>query len=145
MDKMLILECNQPTYFDVDDTLVKWNRAKASDPNAIAIQCPTSRQSRVLDENGIETDGLVKEEGSWVEYLAPHKVHIEHLKLHKLRGHTVIVWSAGGWEWAEAVVKALKLEKYVDLVIEKPVWFYDDLTPNEFMGKRYFMEDKEDV
>lgn len=145
---MKVLPCKQPTYFDVDDTLVMWNRPAADDPDAIEITCPTSRTERFLlemtDDGNLEPDTPTEtvSVGTWTERLKPHKKHIEQLKLHKLRGHTVIVWSAGGWEWAEAVVRALKLEQYVDLVIEKPMWFYDDLMPNEFMGKRYYMKDE---
>jgi phosphoserine phosphatase len=145
---MKVLPCKQPTYFDVDDTLVMWSRPAADDPDAIEIACPTSRTERFLlemtDDGTLEPDTPTEtvSVGSWTERLKPHKKHIEQLKLHKLRGHTIIVWSAGGWEWAEAVVRALKLEQYVDLVIEKPMWFYDDLMPNEFMGKRYYMKDE---
>lgn len=142
---MKVLECNQPTFFDVDDTLVKWDRAQYSDIDklhAVAITCPTSRQSKIIEQETGEEAKLENAKGTWTEYLIPHRKHIEQLKLHKLRGHTIIVWSAGGWEWAEAVVRALKLEQYVDLVIEKPMWYYDDLTANEFMGKRIYCKDE---
>jgi phosphoserine phosphatase len=66
--------------------------------------------------------------------------HIEDIKRHKARGHLVCVWSAGGSEWAEAAVKALKLEKYVDLVIAKPTWVIDDLEPNQFLKRVPFKE-----
>lgn len=145
---MKVLPCSQTTFFDVDDTLIMWNRPSVDDPNAIEITCPTSRALRAiqdLNEDGSLTpDADVEpiEVGTWVERVTPHKKHIEQLKLHKLRGHTIVVWSAGGWEWAEAAVRALKLEKYVDLVIEKPTWYYDDLQPHEFMGKRYYLKDE---
>jgi phosphoserine phosphatase len=142
---MLTLKCNQPTYFDVDDTLVKWNMGRAGDPGVIAITCPASRTKRTYDEIGaaegaselVETECSV---GEWTEYLVPHKKHIDQLKMHKARGHTIIVWSAGGWEWADAVVKALGLTQYVDLCIEKPMWAYDDLQPNEFIKTSYYKD-----
>lgn len=145
---MKVLPCFQPTFFDVDETLVMWSRPAFDDPDAIEIICPASRCVRALME--LSDDGSLNPEtpteivsvGTWTERVKPHKKHIEQLKLHKLRGHTVIVWSAGGWEWAEAAVRALKLEKYVDLVIEKPRWAYDDLPPNEYMPKSQWMKDE---
>jgi hypothetical protein len=41
-------------------------------------------------------------------------------------GTTIFVWSLGGAEWAEKVVRALKLQDYVDFCISKPTWFLDD-------------------
>jgi predicted HAD superfamily phosphohydrolase YqeG len=72
----------------------------------------------------------------WNETHASYKANETHIKLikeHKLRGHTIVVWSAGGCEWAERIVIELGLEEYVDLVICKPSWFCDDLTSAEFL------------
>jgi len=145
---MFVLKCNQPVYFDVDDTLVMWNPPNPNDPDVIEIVCPTSRTKRIIQELDAETGDLKDlppdefvEVGSWTERLKPHKKHIEAMKLHKLRGHTVIVWSAGGWEWAEAAIRALNLEKYVDLVLEKPMWCYDDLPPSEFIPKVQYIKE----
>ena len=133
---MIVLRCNQPTFFDVDDTLVKWGSCPPEEIfTAIPITCPVGK---VYDEDGNETESL-----KWTEYLRPHKKHIEQLKQHKLRGHTIIVWSQGGWEWANAVVKALELEKYVDLVMEKPCWIYDDIPASEFMPKNQWYKDED--
>ena len=146
---MKVLPCNQPTFFDCDETLIMWNRHAHDDPDAIEIACPVSRTKRGLLE--LTEDGILKPEtppseiivvGSWTERVKPHKKHVEQLKLHSMRGHTIIVWSAGGWEWAEAVVRALKLEQYVNLVIEKPMWVYDDLPSTEFMPKSIWMKDE---
>lgn len=101
----------EPIVFcDVDDTLVSWKCYPKISKNSIAFNDPS---------------GTV--------YLNAINEHIEALKLHKLRGHTVIVWSAGGADWAEEVVKKLGLEPYVDAVMSKPDWFYDDLPAAEFM------------
>jgi hypothetical protein len=62
-----------------------------------------------------------------------HHVHVEKLKQFAARGHFIVVWSAGGYEWAANVVKLLGLEETVDLVIAKPRWFFDDLRAEEFM------------
>lgn len=99
-------------YFDVDDTLVSWKCYPKISKNSIEFIDPLSQGSIYLN--------VINE-------------HVEALKLHKLRGHTVIVWSAGGADWAEEVVKKLCLSKYVDACMSKPNWFYDDLTASEFL------------
>jgi hypothetical protein len=131
---MIVVPCKQTTYYDVDDTLVMWNAsAEELESRGVDFTCPGSFTF---------IDGEMRESPPWSARLLPHRKHIEQLKKHKMRGHTNIVWSAGGYDWAAAVVKALGLEDYVDLVISKPTWFYDDLTPEEFMGKRYYMKDE---
>ena len=66
--------------------------------------------------------------------LEPNWEIIKHLKETSLNGGTVIVWSAGGWDWALEVVKVLELEHYVDAVLTKPHRYVDDLHCDEFMG-----------
>lgn len=61
-----------------------------------------------------------------------HSQHIMDLKASKTRGHFVIVWSQGGYEWANKIVQELGLEKYVDLVMCKPKWMCDDVMPNDW-------------
>jgi hypothetical protein len=116
---MNIIRCNQPTFFDVDDTIIKWGYANVPGPNTVEITC-----------SGI------------TQHLVPHKKHIEQIKAHKARGHTVFVWSKGGDLWAEAVVEALGLRPFVDYVLEKPEWYYDDKEAQEFMGKALYLKDE---
>lgn len=131
---MISIPSDQVVYFDVDDTLVKWDcSAEDIEKEGISIICP---------ESYCIIDGELTRTYSWTQNIVPHKKHVEQLKLHKSRGHTVVVWSMGGWDWAKTVVHALNLEKYVDLVISKPTWTYDDLQPNEFISKPIWMEDK---
>lgn len=115
---MYVLNCNQPTYFDVDGTIVYWGYANVPTENTVPVECK-----------------------GFVQHLIPHKKHIEQIKAHKARGHPIIVWSAGGHLWAESVVKSLKLEEFVYLIIEKPQWAYDDLIPQEYMPKSSFLKD----
>lgn len=117
---MLVLKNDMTAYFDVDDTLVMWG-ASPDDPKAMQI---TSK------------DGLVS---AWV---TPHERHIKKMIEHKVRGQLVVVWSAGGWDWAHETVKKLGLSQYVDLVIAKPQWAWDDLTPNEFIRQRCYINPK---
>jgi phosphoserine phosphatase len=58
----------------------------------------------------------------------------EQLRRHHNRGHTVVVWSAGGAVWATQVVRQYNLEKYVHLIIAKPTWMWDDLPPSRIVA-----------
>lgn len=116
---MYKLNGNLIVYCDVDNTLVLFG-------------LPDDENTIVLFENQIECR------------IRPNKKIIEKLKEHKLRGHTVVVWSQGGVDWAETVVKQLNLQSVVDVVMTKPTWFIDDLSSNEFMGddRRYYYGEK---
>lgn len=121
------IPCNKPTFFDVDDTLFYWS--------------PTAEQ---IARNGLIeikhkfSDGIERTFNA-----VPHKLHLDQLIKHANRGHTIVLWSAGGEEWANAAAIALGLDKIEGMVytIEKPCWAYDDKKPNEFFETK-FMEDK---
>lgn len=110
---MLIPVFKEPiAYFDCDDTLISWSSYPKRGKNSIEFIDPADNRSIYL--NAIEPT-------------------IEALKLHKVRNHTIIVWSAGGALWAKEVVSKLGLEKYVDACMAKPNWIYDDLPAAEFI------------
>lgn len=122
---MIAIQGTDFSYFDVDDTLVSWDMPGYGDGDssrAVAFTDPSSG-------------------ATWL--LTPIEKTIEALKQCKLAGSTIVVWSAGGWDWAQEVVKTLGLEAYVDLVTSKPNRFYDDLPANEILGTRYDLRDKE--
>ena len=103
----------KPTVFiDVDDTLVMWNEKLTGD--TVCISC-----------NG------------HLNHMVINKGNLEELKRHGSRGIDVIVWSKGGVHWAEMVVRALKIEKYVAGIMTKPFCYYDDLK-NPLGSHRYF-------
>jgi hypothetical protein len=68
-----------------------------------------------------------------IESLQVNLEVLDHIRRHKLCGHTVIVWSAGGADWAEKVVKYLEIEDIVDAVMSKPNWYVDDKPASMFM------------
>lgn len=70
-----------------------------------------------------------EDHGGW----SPHEEHIALVKQFHARGQKIVVWSAGGVEWAVKAIEWLKLENYVDLVVSKPAWFIDDLPASEFL------------
>lgn len=69
-----------------------------------------------------------------------HHIHVNKIKEFKARGHNVVVWSAGGSDWAEQVVIALELSAHVDLIIEKPRWYFDDKPVNEWIGSLCYVD-----
>jgi predicted phosphatase len=115
---MNIIDRESTIFIDVDDTLVMWGIKAKKGQKLIQITDPYS--------------------GDQV-YLMPHAGHIKVLKDRKARGSCIIVWSAGGYKWAEKVVKALNLEAYVDFVMTKPHMYIDDKAASEFMQERLYI------
>lgn len=111
---MKITENDNVVCFDVDDTLVMWS-------------WPEKFNDDVITFNNFGHD----------VQLVPHKKHIELMKQFKARGHYVIVWSQGGYEWAKAVCETLQIERFVDEVKTKPKWIVDDLPPSVWMTRSY--------
>ncbi len=103
------------TCYDIDDTIIPWApNSQAED--RVTVECMgRSSQMQVMTR------------------------HVENLKRHWKRGHVIVVWSAGGGEWAKAVVEALGLTSQVDVVMAKPSWYYDDKPCEDWMGRRIFL------
>jgi hypothetical protein len=117
---MKVIPSTKIVYFDVDDTLVMW-------------------EWRQFDPEGKSLIQITDPISGFTEYVMPHSRHIELLKRFKVRGHTIVVWSQGGYAWAEAVVKALDLESAVDLCMTKPDWYVDDLPSSAFMRSPVYL------
>ncbi len=74
----------------------------------------------------------------------PHLQHVKLLKAYKTQGYTVIVWSAQGYEWAQAAVNALNLNNIVDFKMSKPLKYVDDLKgPEGVIGSRVYIPFKQ--
>lgn len=117
---MIKVPAGPTAYFDVDDTLVMWDLPediKINDDRLVTVIC-RGHSNRVL----------------------PNPYNINLLKKMKKRGHAIIIWSAGGSDWAESVIKALDLEDLVDVVATKPTYYIDDIKdPAHILGKHgYF-------
>lgn len=108
---------------DVDNTLLMWEEEPYK---------PGKGKIKVIDPN----DGNAR-------YLVPHQRHVNFVRKCAKRGYQITVWSAGGWAWAEAAVRALKLEDYVTKIETKPVKFIDDLEAHEILGTRIFLPNTE--
>ena len=119
---MKIIENDNCIFFDCDDTLVMWDNKYKNEDNSNCLK--------------FDCYGLTF-------LLVPHLEHIQYLKDCKLKNYnSIIVWSAGGWEWAKEVVRVLELEGYVDAVMSKPSQYVDDLLANDFMGIRVYKDIK---
>ncbi len=112
---MFTCKAGRTTYFDVDDTLLEWQSCGENDEDAVKV----SNNGHIFYKKAIYPN-------------------INALKDHSRAGHIVIVWSAGGVEWATAVVEALEIEKYVDVVLTKPDWYYDDKEADHWLPERQF-------
>lgn len=69
-----------------------------------------------------------------------HEPNIRLLLEEKHKGSYVIVWSRGGHEWAENVLKALNLFDKVNLIMTKPLVYIDDLPIEKWLPYRVFLE-----
>jgi hydroxymethylpyrimidine pyrophosphatase-like HAD family hydrolase len=108
-------------FFDVDDTLIMWDE-NCTQPfeGALKMVCPH--------------DGMVT-------FHKVHERHVGFLKKQKAKGYSVIVWSASGTKWAEAVVTKLGLQDYVDFVTSKPIKWVDDLpNPEHLVGTHVYLD-----
>lgn len=111
---MMVVSEHPVVFFDVDETLVITRDIEHVPHNVLEIQvCEGRKPIKVV----------------------PHWDHVRVLRQFSQRGHTVVVWSAGGSRWAQAVVRALDLEDYVDLVMPKPSFYFDDQPPAAWMGR----------
>ena len=101
-------------YVDVDDTLIMWSKPENyREEDLIEITCRGVTDKYVVNR---------------------HNLH--HLIKMGSRAHAIVVWSAGGSDWAEAVVKALDIGKYVEAILTKPAYYIDDVKDtSRFMGK----------
>lgn len=102
--------------FDVDDTLIRWDLNSEQPIKAF--------------------DPILKD----IIDIVPNLNIVRLLKEKKARGCYIIVWSLGGASYAEAVVKALHLDSYVDLIMTKPAGIIDDKDPVEWLPRRIYID-----
>lgn len=112
---MFACKAGRTVYFDVDDTLLQWESCLEHD----------------IDSIKVESNGHT----FYKRAILPN---VNALIDHSHAGHIVVVWSAGGVEWATSVIKALNIEKYVDVVLTKPDWYYDDQDADHWLPERQF-------
>jgi hypothetical protein len=108
---------HRPFPVDVDDTLVIWNTPYHE--RDVNFRCPYKKE---------------------ILTCTAHKPNIRILKEKFARGYLVIVWSQGGKAHADAVVKALGLQDFVNITCDKPEGYMDDLPCSEWMGTRLWLK-----
>jgi len=118
---MIEINSDNVAFFDVDETL-------------LMTTIPPNRLGETI-QVGIEGS-------SHTMTVVPHREHVEQLKRHKQWGNGVVVWSRSGVKWAKAAVVALGLTDYVDAVMSKPFYYYDDKTCCQILGEHRYKEDK---
>ena len=103
---------------DVDDTLIIHN------PKGMNIA-----RASVLDP----------ESGRFLS-MGVNEPMVKLVKEEKHRGAYVIVWSRGGYQWALNVVAALELQDYVDLILTKPMVYFDDTPVDKWLETRIYLD-----
>ncbi len=112
---MKVIRNEYITFWDIDDTLVMHENYHIDN---VFVKDPIDNREIKLRKN-LPMIRLMKEE--------------------KARGSTIIVWSRGGFQWAENVIKALKLEEYVTLILSKPLAYFDDKPVEEWLKYRVYL------
>lgn len=116
---MNVIKSERVVMCDVDDTLVLWDLSAHPDAERVIVTC-----------FGYET------------ILVPHEKNIKLLRKFAKLGYTIVVWSATGWEWANEVVRTLKIEDVVHSVMSKPRYYFDDIRAEEWIGQRIWRDPK---
>lgn len=117
---MFVQKSGPTAYFDVDSTLIEWDLPTEKTPKDELVQVPIRGIAGVFRYN---------------------KHNLKHLHQLALRGHNIVIWSAAGVEWCEAVAKALKIDSVVGACLNKPSYYIDDIgDANKFMGKHVFYD-----
>lgn len=119
--EQVILESNNITAFDIDETLLFWKHR--NEPGKDKVQF-------------LYGDEKI--------FLKPHRKHIAFLKHCYNRGDFIIVWSKNGWQWAEQVVEKLELQDYVHVIMSKVTRAVDDKRDlSSIVGDVLYIEDED--
>ncbi len=120
---MLVIRNENVDPYDIDGTLIMHDRL---------INIPDSERVRVVDP---VTGGTLT--------VRINRPMVRLLMESKARGSYVIVWSRGGFQWAENVIKALSLTAYVDQVMSKPMAYFDDTPIEKWLPYRVMIQPNE--
>lgn len=115
---MFVLKNSNIVYYDVDETLINWSLPVGA-TFAAKVEFTEQGCTQVTYYNSFVVKSLINNHKS---------------------GKAIVVWSAAGYEHAYAVVKALELEPFVDAIMGKPTFIYDDLPASEFMPESFRLD-----
>jgi predicted phosphatase len=114
---MIIIKSENIKPFDVDGTLI----------------CdPKDSQMRAFIPDPIEPGRTI--------HVGINQSMVRLLKEEKSRGAYIILWSRGGYQWAATVARFLELDRHIDLVISKPLAYFDDVPAEEWLQNRVFIK-----
>lgn len=117
---MLVINNENIEPFDCDDTLVM---------HVEPDQIPPGESVRVYDA---VTKKFIT--------MRINRPMVRLLREAKARGFFVLVWSRGGKRWAADIVKALDLVDFVDIVMTKPLHYFDDKDVAKWLTERVYIE-----
>lgn len=110
-----------PTPFDVDDTLIMTSHGFASPLDLgrlVDVICPLTGKNLLYKAN----EPMIR--------LLEEEIH---------KGSFTVVWSRSGYAWAEAVVKGLGLFGKVNLIMDKPLAYFDDKEISDWLRYRVYI------
>lgn len=94
-------------------------------------------------------DPLEGEEAVYVRILDPvenrtltirvNKPMVRLVKEELHRGSFMLVWSRGGYRWAQSVIQALNLEHENMIIMSKPAAYFDDKPCEDWMPDRVYL------
>lgn len=106
MSYIKISDSQRISYFDVDETLIS--------------HFPTE-EVKTMDYSGIQLNfnGVTR-------FIYPMHKNIDLISELRLCGYQIAIWSMSGSDHAERIVKLLKIEHLVDVILPKPHLYVDD-------------------
>lgn len=118
MIKGNVVHSEQVIPVDIDGTLIRWVGSSAVCD--FKFWCPFKKEEK---------------------YVKKHLPNIAVFEERMARGAFFLVWSASGFDKAQAVMKGLGYEGHPQvLVLSKPVAYMDDIPCQEWMGPRIWLE-----
>lgn len=112
---MILITEGQSFDVDVDDTLILWDRSNPAYKHLPVVTIPLP----LIDDAVVHV----------------HIKNVATVKKFAKLGYRVYVQSRSGIAWAEAVVKALNLSPYVYAIREKPLFYLDDMSADDWMKR----------
>ena len=135
-NECLVLQSSNLIFFDIDDTLILWDSYTPGRSTKIKKSKKTSLNPNLRGRLEIEDPNIP---GHYMSFI-PHIAHCHILMRNFQQGRTIVVWSAAGHAWAYTVIKALGLEKYVTLILDKPSIIVDDIPMEHWKPKTIYLK-----
>jgi hypothetical protein len=116
---MRIIKSENIKPFDIDNTLIL-----PIDPSKVST-------GRIVDVYDAITKRFIR--------MQVHEPNVRLLIEEAHRGAYIIVWSRSGYEWAANVIRALDLVPQVNLVLSKPLVYFDDMDVSQWLKDRVYL------